>query len=165
VEVGARAAGPGDLGDLARLAGEALAAIASQRGGSLLATSASSPPTAGEEVDGESLEVTLRRALGEGDRSLWTGTIDGVVVGFAVGRTVRSPAGPSLGSVEAFFVEPEARGVGVGRAMVDAALGWFAERGCHGVDALALPGDRRTKSFFEAAGFKARLLVMHRETS
>ncbi len=33
--------------------------------------------------------------------------------------------------------------------------------GCLGVDAVALPGDRNTKNFFESFGLKARLLVVH----
>lgn len=42
------------------------------------------------------------------------------------------------------------------------ALDWFVGAGCTGVDALALPGARATKNFFEENGFTARLLVVHR---
>ncbi len=35
-------------------------------------------------------------------------------------------------------------------------------RNCFGIDALALPGDRETKNFFESFGLKARQLVVHR---
>ena len=31
-----------------------------------------------------------------------------------------------------------------------------------GIDALALPGDRETKNFFETFGLKARAIVVHR---
>jgi hypothetical protein len=44
---------------------------------------------------------------------------------------------------------------------MDSLLAWASERGCQGVDATALPGDRATKNFFEGSGFTARLLVMH----
>ena len=37
------------------------------------------------------------------------------------------------------------------------------ERGCRWVDGTALPGDRGAKNFYESAGFKARLLTMHRD--
>jgi len=47
-------------------------------------------------------------------------------------------------------------------AMTELALDWFAGSGCTGVDALALPGARATKNFFEENGFTARLLVVHR---
>ena len=40
-------------------------------------------------------------------------------------------------------------------------LAWFADAGCVGVDAVALPGHRVTKNFFEGSGFTARKLVMH----
>ena len=50
----------------------------------------------------------------------------------------------------------------VGRAMAESLMSWCRSQGCSGVDASALPGSRAVKSFFEANGFTARLLVMHR---
>ena len=50
----------------------------------------------------------------------------------------------------------------MGRLLLDRSLAWMAEQGCAGVDGTALPGDRGAKSFYESAGFKARLLTMHR---
>ena len=64
--------------------------------------------------------------------------------------------------VDELFVEPEARGVGVGEAMMDLLVAWCVERGCVGIDAVALPGDRDTKNFFETFGLKARAIVVHR---
>jgi GNAT superfamily N-acetyltransferase len=68
----------------------------------------------------------------------------------------------SLATIELLYVVPEARGVGVGEALLDDLLRWCGERGCDGVDVPALPGARETKNFLEAAHFSARLLVMHR---
>ena len=89
------------------------------------------------------------------------GTIDGVVVGYATARTERLRDGSLLGVIGDLFVDEEGRGVGVGEALMDAILAWCSEHGCQGVDALALPGARATKNFFEGSGFTARLLVMH----
>jgi hypothetical protein len=47
--------------------------------------------------------------------------------------------------------------------MADDLVAFCATRGCTGIDALALPGHRTTKNFFEGFGFTARALVMHRE--
>jgi len=66
------------------------------------------------------------------------------------------------GVLDLCFVEEGAREVGLGHLLVDAAIAWFRDRGCTGVDGTAHPGDRAAKNFFESAGFKARLLVMHR---
>jgi hypothetical protein len=40
-------------------------------------------------------------------------------------------------------------------------IAWCRARGCTGMDAMALPGHRQTKNFFEESGFTARKLVMH----
>jgi len=67
-----------------------------------------------------------------------------------------------LAVVRDLYVEPAARGVGVGAATMEAILAWAGERGCIGVDALALPGSRATKNFFEGFGLVARAIVVHR---
>jgi hypothetical protein len=46
---------------------------------------------------------------------------------------------------------------------MEAVLAWAGERGCVGVDALALPGSRETKNFFESFGLVARAIVVHRD--
>lgn len=94
-------------------------------------------------------------------RRVLVGTIDSTVVGLAVGH-VDEVGEAALGVVDGCYVEPEARGVGVGRALLDALLAFFEGCACRGVDAVALPGDRRTKNFYEAGGFKARLITLHR---
>jgi GNAT superfamily N-acetyltransferase len=108
------------------------------------------------------VEQTLARTLDDPGWTVWVGTVDDQIVGYATGRTETLPGGTDLGVVEELFVEPGARGVGVGEALMGALLAWFVDRGCAGVDTVALPGDRLTKNFFESNGFKARLLVMHR---
>jgi GNAT superfamily N-acetyltransferase len=151
---GARRADQDDLPRLTELSQAALAQLTAGRGGALLA-----------EHQGRSEPVgqALGRALRDAARSAWVGTIDDDIVGYAMARTERLPGGNTLGVVEALFVESGARDVGVGEALMDALMGWFVERGCTGVDTVALPGDRQSKNFFESSGFKARLIVMHRE--
>ncbi len=58
--------------------------------------------------------------------------------------------------IVALYVEPGHRRQGRGRALVD-----FARSGePRARDALALPGDRATKSLYESVGWKARLLTL-----
>jgi GNAT superfamily N-acetyltransferase len=103
----------------------------------------------------------LDRLLADNRRRVLVGTVDDAVVGLAVGH-VDAVGDTSLGIIDACYVEPEGRGVGVGRILVDTLTAWFVSAGCRGVDVTALPGDRETKNFLEGAGFKARLLTMHR---
>jgi GNAT superfamily N-acetyltransferase len=65
--------------------------------------------------------------------------------------------------VEEIFVEPDAREVGVGEALLDSAEQWASERGAMGIEIEALPGDRKLKNLGERHGFKARTLVMHKK--
>jgi GNAT superfamily N-acetyltransferase len=137
-----RRAGPQDSDRCRDLLATARADSATARGGDLLV-----PP----DADPTSW-------LDQPDRVLLVGLFDEVVVGLAAGRV----AVDRIGHVDCCYVETGARGVGVGESLIGGLLGWFGEQGCTGVDALALPGDRSTKQLLESAGFKARLLVLHR---
>lgn len=149
----ARRAVVDDVPRLAELCRAALAEVAAQeRGGRLFAA---------REGRAEPVDASLATDVADPDAVVVMGTIDDVAVGFATGRVEALRDGTVLGSVAELYVEPGARAVGVGEAMMGELLDWFRRRGCAGVDAQALPGARATKNFFEASGFSARLLVMH----
>lgn len=97
--------------------------------------------------------------------SVIVGCLDHAVVGYALTRLEELPDGTRLGVIAEIYVEPDARSVGVGESMVELALQWCARHACLGVDATALPGHRAAKNFFEAHGFVARSLTMHRPLS
>ena len=97
------------------------------------------------------------------DGLVLAGTLDGVVVGYAVVRTEVLADGEELAVLDDVYVDRDARGVGVGELLLDAAIAWATERRCVGIDSLALPGMRGSKNFFEAAGLVARAIVVHRK--
>lgn len=149
----ARPATGDDLAALAVLAQAALDELAPTRGGEVFVARESRPSP---------VEESLAADIADADVLVLAGTIDEtVVVGYAVGRIEQLRDGSIQGRITDLFVEPEARAVGVGEALMDALLPWFRERNCRGVDTTALPGNRETKNFFEMSGFTARLLVMH----
>ncbi|HEX3981188.1 MAG TPA: GNAT family N-acetyltransferase [Acidimicrobiales bacterium] len=151
-----RVAGLDDDSRLVQLCAELVAGVSAQRGGPLLIDPALDEPT------GAALAGRLRPLFDRPDGLVLVGMLDGVVVGFAV-STIEEMAGRSRrGILGACYVEPGARGVGVGRLLLDRSLSWFEDHGCDGVDGTALPGDRGAKNFYESAGFRARLLTMHR---
>lgn len=104
----------------------------------------------------------LRALLDYDDECVLAGTIDDEVVAYALARIHPLPDGAHLATIGEIFVEPSAREVAVGEALVNAVLAWAEARGCVGVDATALPGNRAAKNFFETHGFVARRLTMHR---
>ncbi len=147
----ARPATPADGPELSRLWAQAVAELDGQRGGSLLAGTLSRPDMQGF-LDG---------AFADPDRLLVLGLFAGVTVGLASAGVERRRREP-VTAIELIFVEPSARRVGVAEAMLDVVGEWSRTRGSVGVDAPALPGSRSAKSFFEAHGYTARLLIMHR---
>jgi ribosomal protein S18 acetylase RimI-like enzyme len=110
----------------------------------------------------EPLEDAYANLVSDNDTCVVVGSIDDVVVGFgvAVVESLRSHA--RLAVVTDLFVEPEARAVGVGESMAVRIIARCIELGCTAIDALALPGHREAKNFFERNGFTARALTMHR---
>lgn len=147
-----RPATPGDVATIATLARDMLAELIALRGGPLLAVREARP---------EPLEAAYTDLLAREDARVVVGTIDEVVVGFGVIEVEHLRSGDRLGVITDLYVEPDARAVGVGEAIIDALVAFCRSRGCLGVDARALPGHRATKNFFEARGFTARALVMH----
>ena len=113
------------------------------------------------ESRSEPIEHGLEALLEDTNARMVVATIDEVVVGYAVVRLEHLGDGSVLGVIDDIFVEEGARQVGLGEAMINDLMAWCEERGCVGMDAMALPGHRATKNFFEESGFTARKLVMH----
>lgn len=149
----ARPARPDDLGRLAELAAEAVGEQQVGRGGAVWAAREGPQLPAGP---------ALRAALDDDGALVLAGTYDDVVVGYAVAHTEPLRDGTTLAVVDAVYVEPPAREVGVGEALLEAVLTWADARGCRGVDALVLPGNRSAKNFFERFGLVARAILVHR---
>lgn len=121
-----------------------------------------------EQRDGEmwatvnAVPVTEERVRHRAEHGLvLVGTVLGVPVGVVVARH-EVVSDKRLALIEELYTEPEARGVGVGRRLIQAVELWARATGCIGIESMALPGDRDTKNFFEAAGLIARAIVGHR---
>ena len=122
------------------------------RGGALWAEREAAP---------EPLDGAFGAWLADPNVLVVAGCIDDVVIGIGVVEVEQLRDGSRHGVVRELYVEEGARSVGVGEAMTNRMLAFCAERACLGVDAVALPGHRATKNFFEEQGFTARALTMH----
>jgi ribosomal protein S18 acetylase RimI-like enzyme len=142
-----------DLGTLVEFAGELSAELGPLRGGALWTRRDARP---------EPLREAFTALLDDPDAVVLVGCIDGTPVGFAVMVLESLRDGGSLARITELHVLADARGIGVGEAVVAELLARASARGCVGVDAPALPGHRAAKNFFEGQGFTARLLTMHR---
>ena len=152
-EEAARAATLDDLDDLVNLAQAAIEEKRTQKGGGVWSR---------RERRGDPLDISLRAAIGAPDQEVAVGLIDDTVVGYAAVRIELLADGGQLGVIDDLFVDPGCRAVGVGEMLMNHLIDWCRQRGCFGVDSLALPGDRHTKNFFESFGLVARAIVVHK---
>jgi GNAT superfamily N-acetyltransferase len=102
----------------------------------------------------------LARLLADTHTTVLVGLFEEVIVGFAVAHS-NLPNKP-LGDIDAIYVTPGARGIGVGQALLDSAVKVLANHGCINLDVNCLPGDRGSKRLMESSGFKARQITMTR---
>jgi len=112
----------------------------------------------------EPADTSMKEMLADSEVRIFIGTIDEYPFGFIVTRSeglLPQAAGKRVAAVRLVFTHPEARGVGVGEAMINAVLEHFRAEGYTRFDAHVLPGHRAAKNFFESAGFAARSIVMH----
>ena len=153
MEVAARTATTDDLDVLTDLASDAIDELTPNRGGEVWRRQRSRPSPVGESLSDD---------LGDPACQVVVGMIDDVPIGYGVVHLEELTDHSMLGVISDLYTLPGARGVGAGEAMMDALIAWSSERGCFGIDSLALPGDRHTKNFFESFGLVARAIVVHR---
>lgn len=98
-----------------------------------------------------------------------SGTAGDAITLTYLARLGQSPAGfltatssPQGGRarLDALFVCPELRSIGIGHELLRHLLEELRRRGCDRLDGFALPGDRATKNFFESHAMVTRALVL-----
>ena len=150
IHVATRSAAKDDIPLMLRILGEAEGEIEKWRGGKVLWESR--PP--------DSLAELLERCLARDDMLCLLGTLDDVPVGIGLATQAKLANGDPIAKIQIFYVLEGARGVGAGAAIMAELAAWAEAKGCIGLDAAALPGDRSTKNFFESHGMSARALTL-----
>ena len=135
-----RVADAGDRDQLIWLEELARAALSAQRGGELWL-----------ERHQEQSPEWASAAAG----NVLVATIDEVVVGY-----LRHERIDTVFHVRDVFVHPDAREVGFGDALLDAAIAVGRRDGARRIEAEALPGDRDTKNLYERAGITAKRITV-----
>jgi GNAT superfamily N-acetyltransferase len=143
-----------DLDELARLDRSARDHLRPLRGGEMYLLHTARP---------EPASASLRDDLSDVDRIVVLGCLGDVAVGYAVAAVHPLADGTCAAEVSEVFVEAAARGVGVGHLLMQRLVEWARDRGCVGIDARVMPGDRNSKNFFESFGLVARAITVHRD--
>ncbi len=135
-----------DVAQLELLEADARAAVVDQRGG---------PRWLAEHpaVDGAWRERGSRAGA-----DVLVAHIDEVVVGYLIADL----GDDDIVRIDQVWVDPQARELGFGDALLDFAIARARESGANAVEGQALPGDRHTKNLYERAGIVARLITTYR---
>ena len=134
-----------ELADAAQLADLEAAArhrLIDQRGGAALLAE---QPAVGDWVP----------AIEDNARWIGVGELDGFVVGY-----LELAVTGDIAVVRQVYVEPDARELGFGDALLEAARQEAQRHGCSALEGFALPGDRETKNLYERAGITARKIIV-----
>ena len=95
------------------------------------------------------------------DVLLAVGLYDDVAFGYAHAAVV-DVDGTRIVRLYDVFVEPEARGVGIGEALLTFVFDWAQAQHAGAIDSVVLPGNREGKNFFERFGLVARAIHGYR---
>ena len=153
IQVATRSAAGDDIPLMMRILGEAEGEIEKWRGGKVL----------WESRPSDSLAELLERCLARDDMLCLLGTLDDVPVSIGLATQAKLANGDPIAKIQIFYVLEGARGVGAGAAIMAELTAWAETKGCIGIDATALPGDRSTKNFFESHGMSARALTLFKQ--
>jgi GNAT superfamily N-acetyltransferase len=152
-----RVATEDDLPELVRLAELARGELGEERGGPMWQLLHGRP---------DPLPATLSADLTEAASDVGAvliGLWDGAAAGYAAAHREELGDGTAIAVVSDVYVELGFRGVGIGDALMTRLMAWAVDHGCRGIDALALPGMRQSKNFFERFGLTARAILVHRD--
>ena len=153
IQVATRSAAGDDIPLMMRILGEAEGEIEKWRGGKVL----------WESRPSDSLAELLERCLAREDMLCLLGTLDDVPVSIGLATQAKLANGDPIAKIQILYVLEGARGVGAGAAIMAELAAWAETKGCIGIDATALPGDRSTKNFFESHGMSARELTLFKQ--
>lgn len=148
-----RLARPEDLDELTLLTTAAVAELGAERGGAIWVVREARPIPSGP---------SLLEAIADPEQLVLVAMIDEVILGYAVARYEELRDRSVIAVVDDIYVDSAARGVGLGEALMNSMVEWAELRGCTGIDAFVLPGNRAAKNFFEESGLVARAIIVHR---
>jgi ribosomal protein S18 acetylase RimI-like enzyme len=106
---------------------------------------------------------TVARVLGHPANTVFAARAGGAILGLATLVVLELPTGTEA-RIEDVVVDPSARGAGLGRALVTAALTRAAARGARHVELTSAPSRQAARHLYQNLGFTPRETGVFRHT-
>ena len=65
-----------------------------------------------------------------------------------------------IGEIESLYLQPNYRGLGIGRELVQRAVGWLKQQQARAIRLNVLEANKEAITFYQRLGFKIRVLEM-----
>ena len=107
----------------------------------------------------------LRTQIGREDTVVLVATLDAVVVGYALAGLVGRDwmdLREACGMLHDLYVDPDARGKGIGRRLVEEAVARLTRLGAARIVLKTASANERARKLFEQLGFRPTMLEMMR---
>jgi PhnO protein len=108
----------------------------------------------GYPTDAAQAATRLAYLLGRAEDAIFAAEDEGVVVGWLHAREMRELESEPCGEIAGLVVAAPRRGQGHGKALVQAALAWAAERGLATMRVRSNVIRQQTHRWYQAAGFR-----------
>jgi ribosomal protein S18 acetylase RimI-like enzyme len=108
----------------------------------------------GYPSDAAQAGARLAWLLGRGEDAVFGAEVDGAVAGWLHAREVRSLESEPFGEIAGLIVAAPRRGQGIGKALLQAAIAWTAERGLPTLRVRSNLVRTETHHWYQAAGFE-----------
>jgi len=97
------------------------------------------------------------RIESDADHALYVAEADGVILGSVQVTCIQQLIHKALyrAIVEAVFIHPSHQGKGVGGVLMQSAIRFAAEKGCHSIELTSNKARPRAHAFYERLGFQA----------
>jgi GNAT superfamily N-acetyltransferase len=118
----------------------------------------------GYPTDAAQAGARLAHLLGRAEDAIFAAEDEGVLVGWLHAREMRELESEPCGEIAGLVVAAPRRGQGVGKALVQAALAWAAERGLANMRVRSNVVRQETHRWYQAAGCGNKLAADHSVT-
>ena len=109
----------------------------------------------GREVDIDAIRADTEAIVGSSNRTILVAMSDDEIIGMAVINIVIK-VGKREARIDEVVVDESARGTGLGRKLMEAAINWAWDKSCNSIELTSKPAREAANKLYQKLGFEIR---------